>query len=33
MEACKSSYIRGTAVLIEVQNDLGEWIKVAAQRM
>ncbi|AGR49077.1 major tail protein [Enterococcus phage Entf1] len=32
MEACKSSYIRGTAVLIEVQNDLGEWIKVAAQR-
>lgn len=31
-EVCKSRYVRGTAVLIEVQNEAGEWVKVAAQR-
>lgn len=31
-ETCKSEFIRGTAVLIEIQNETGDWMKVAAQR-
>lgn len=31
-EVCKSRFVRGTAVLIEVQDEAGEWTKVAAQR-
>lgn len=32
MAGCTSNYIRGNAVLIEVQNETSEWIAVAAQR-
>ena len=31
-EACVSRYIKGNQVLIEFQNEEGEWIKLAAQR-
>lgn len=31
-DVCKSRFVRGTTVLIEVQDDQGVWSKVAAQR-
>lgn len=31
-EVCKSRFVRGTTVLIEVQDEAGVWSKVAAQR-